>query len=457
MTTPAPEGLLAPELVTVGNVLGLNSFFSSSTFSDITIVGPDGRKIPCHQVVLAAGSKRLAAVLSSGNLSGEELPVRGVDAEGLEAVLKFLYSGECNLDYKTVIPVYDAAHRLNVPSLVQACEAFSGKALGIQTACTLLQAALQFNMHAYGDQCMEVVRSNYPSVMVTQDFLTMAQSTLTRVLADTALCASQPPATLFTGAWRWATSRPSRLKLLPELLQAVQGAEGLSADEVAAMCRVAAGETKQEDDEPAVPSFPAQVQQLVGQAMSEGANLEGAIVRLLASSLTQQLDAETPASASRDAAAAAAEATPADAGASVGLDASLPAGSVSLTGNGAAPELAAVQALQAGLPGSGSDGKGGLMPLGGLMSLGGSGSNTPLGDSFNPNQPLSLPLQPMSFPNMSLGGLFMGGDGSAPGSNGAGSSLSGLDPNSLSTAGLPPALADLLRQHQQQEALQAAL
>lgn len=42
-----------------------------------------------------------------------------MDAEGLEAVIKYLYSGEAKVDYKTVIAVYDAAHRLNVPSLVQ--------------------------------------------------------------------------------------------------------------------------------------------------------------------------------------------------------------------------------------------------------------------------------------------------------------------------------------------------
>lgn len=60
------QGLVLPELVTSSSVLGLGSFFAQPTFSDITIVGPDGRRIPCHQVVLAAGSKRLAAVLTSG-------------------------------------------------------------------------------------------------------------------------------------------------------------------------------------------------------------------------------------------------------------------------------------------------------------------------------------------------------------------------------------------------------
>ena len=61
---------------------------------------------------------------SSGNLQGEELPVRGVDALGLDAVLRFFYSGECTLDYNNVVPIHDAAHRLDVPNLVTACETF---------------------------------------------------------------------------------------------------------------------------------------------------------------------------------------------------------------------------------------------------------------------------------------------------------------------------------------------
>jgi len=50
--------------------------------------------------------------------------VRGVDALGLDAVLRYFYSGECSLNYSNVVAIHDAAHRLDVPNLVTACEAF---------------------------------------------------------------------------------------------------------------------------------------------------------------------------------------------------------------------------------------------------------------------------------------------------------------------------------------------
>ena len=71
------------------------------------------------------GAMQLEPVsLASGSLQGEELPVRGVDAIGLDAVLRFFYTGECLLRYTNVIPIYDCAHRLEVPNLVSACEGF---------------------------------------------------------------------------------------------------------------------------------------------------------------------------------------------------------------------------------------------------------------------------------------------------------------------------------------------
>ncbi len=54
-------------------VTGTNHFYNNPTFSDITLVCPDGRQLKCHQVILAASSKRLAAVLKQGAL-GVQLP-----------------------------------------------------------------------------------------------------------------------------------------------------------------------------------------------------------------------------------------------------------------------------------------------------------------------------------------------------------------------------------------------
>lgn len=41
---------------------------------------------------------------------------------------------------------------------MQACEAFCPKALGTDTACTLLQTTIQYNMYSFSEQCIDMVR-----------------------------------------------------------------------------------------------------------------------------------------------------------------------------------------------------------------------------------------------------------------------------------------------------------
>ncbi|KAG1660366.1 hypothetical protein FOA52_012659 [Chlamydomonas sp. UWO 241] len=157
--------------------------------------------------------------MRGGNLRGEELPVRGVDAVGLDTVLRFFYQGFCNLDYTNVIPVYDAAHRLDVPGLVAACELLSIEELIPQTACTLLQQAQQFLMNDYAERCLSVIRANFEDVTLRQtDFLTCSFQTLAHILTD-ATSNQADEASVFRAAWRWGIAQLSHMQYLPEILK----------------------------------------------------------------------------------------------------------------------------------------------------------------------------------------------------------------------------------------------
>lgn len=127
----------------------LRRYFNNPTFSDITVVAPDGLKLAVHQLVLSACSARFASMLEqgaqprlcahtacwlhccaqctqhvpppaqlrraqptlakghafpqlhhpslrrlAGGLAGEDLPVWGVGSEALEAILRFFYTGQ---------------------------------------------------------------------------------------------------------------------------------------------------------------------------------------------------------------------------------------------------------------------------------------------------------------------------------------------------------------------------
>lgn len=124
----------------------LARYFNRPTFSDLSIVSPDGRKIFCHQAVLCAASPRLAQTLEPGTLTGEELPVWGVDSDALHAVLRFFYTGEATLTFATAAPLCDAAQRLEVTSLAQHCQAFLADVLHPSTVVAIYRQAVTLRM-----------------------------------------------------------------------------------------------------------------------------------------------------------------------------------------------------------------------------------------------------------------------------------------------------------------------
>lgn len=51
-------------------------------------------------------------MFTAGQLSGKTLPVQGVGAEALKAIIKALYTGNCQVTLQTAGQLYDAAQKL---------------------------------------------------------------------------------------------------------------------------------------------------------------------------------------------------------------------------------------------------------------------------------------------------------------------------------------------------------
>jgi hypothetical protein len=85
--------------------------------------------------------------------------VWGVDSAGLEAVLNFFYSGECLLCYDNMVAVMDAAQRLDVKPLLDACNAFISTMMFPYTVTTILRQATDFKLQALVQNCLSYITS----------------------------------------------------------------------------------------------------------------------------------------------------------------------------------------------------------------------------------------------------------------------------------------------------------
>lgn len=86
-----------------------------------------------------------------GEFTGSELPVQGVDANALETIIAFFYSGECPITVATAIPLLDAAIKLDVPGLTAACEQFINQLLHPLTVVTFIEQSLAVKLDTVTD------------------------------------------------------------------------------------------------------------------------------------------------------------------------------------------------------------------------------------------------------------------------------------------------------------------
>ena len=94
------------------------SLLLSPDFSDVTLAGEDCVPVPCHRVVLCAGSTYFSRVLGGQREgAGSVVLLPGLRAGLLEGLLDFLYTGKARLDQGEVGEFLTLARSLGVGGL----------------------------------------------------------------------------------------------------------------------------------------------------------------------------------------------------------------------------------------------------------------------------------------------------------------------------------------------------
>ena len=93
----------------------LRNMKTDDTFTDVTLVCDDGRKIRAHKVVLGASSSVMKKMLTNTDTSSIDL--EGMAFEEINSILQFIYLGEATLFQERMQEFLDAAQKLKVKEL----------------------------------------------------------------------------------------------------------------------------------------------------------------------------------------------------------------------------------------------------------------------------------------------------------------------------------------------------
>ncbi|GAX84352.1 hypothetical protein CEUSTIGMA_g11774.t1 [Chlamydomonas eustigma] len=197
--------------------LGLEKYHINGHFSDVVVLTPNGKRIKCHQLVLASCSKKFAGALESGDFAGQELPVQGVDSEALETVIRFFYTGECPITVSTAVPLLDAAIKLEVAGLSSACEQFVNQLLHPLTAVTFLEQSLHLKLDGITEVMTGYICSRFEEVTTSHTFSKCDYKTFVKILLDSKH--RQPEPLLFKAASKWILADNGRVELAEEVFR----------------------------------------------------------------------------------------------------------------------------------------------------------------------------------------------------------------------------------------------
>ncbi|KAL6747288.1 hypothetical protein V8C86DRAFT_1345645 [Haematococcus lacustris] len=171
--------------------------------ADLILLLPDGRRIACHRRVLCAQSARLRALLEVSGPGAAipqqlEVPVQGVDSNAMQAVLGFFYTQQLVLSPGSVLAVLDCVVKLEVASVISACERFIQTVLSPSTCPVLLDQSLLFQQEHLTVQLLSWCSPRLPEVCITPEFLAITEQALCRILI-----AAHQAAAAGAVAWSW--------------------------------------------------------------------------------------------------------------------------------------------------------------------------------------------------------------------------------------------------------------
>jgi len=158
----------------------LSSLYCSESFSDVTIIVGEQR-FPAHRALLGARCKVFYAMLNAPMKEAitREIVLKDLEEEAVRQLLRFIYTGGIDSDYLAedagALSLMQAAHRFDVPALVDHCARVIGSRLQVDTVAEVLVASDAANLSVLRELCISFLVEHAVEVQSTESFKCLAE------------------------------------------------------------------------------------------------------------------------------------------------------------------------------------------------------------------------------------------------------------------------------------------
>ena len=178
------------------------ALWRSGTLCDVN-VRVEEQTFQLHKFVLAGASGYFRALLTSGMRdAGGDLQLSETTASCFEAVVQWLYCGECELSDESKLPLLlETASFLQIPELVTAASSELVSRISSDEVATIWDLGDRFSVDCLIGAAQGEALAEFEGFAASEGFLRLDADRLGKVLADDAL--SAPETVVFEAVVRW--------------------------------------------------------------------------------------------------------------------------------------------------------------------------------------------------------------------------------------------------------------
>eukprot|EP00058_Branchiostoma_floridae_P010302 XP_002595790.1 hypothetical protein BRAFLDRAFT_128086 [Branchiostoma floridae] len=182
----------------------------------------EGRRFPCHRLVLSAASPYFSAMFTSDMAESRQKTVvlQGLDAGMFEEILSYIYSGTLHVSLDKVQPLYQAADLLQLDYVTDTCSSYMAMNVecSVATCVNLYDFADVFSVDIVQKQCQQWIARHFTEVASREEFCSLSVNQLTEIISHDELDVKEET-TVWEAVVRWVQhSKEDRLHHLPSIL-----------------------------------------------------------------------------------------------------------------------------------------------------------------------------------------------------------------------------------------------
>ncbi|XP_065339606.1 kelch-like protein 18 [Cloeon dipterum] len=211
-----------PELFAQGFAL-MEDIRRQGKLCDVTLK-VDDQSFTAHRIVLASTIPYFNAMFTNDMVESKQrdITIQGIDAEALEALVNFSYSGRVTIDNNNVQSLMIGASFLQLHKVRDACASFLMGKLHPQNALGICNFADTLSCMALVQAAEKFIQHHFAEVSVTAEYLSLPIQSISDLISSDQLHVASEE-TVFEAVIRWVKKdQPNRTQHLPQLLSLVR-------------------------------------------------------------------------------------------------------------------------------------------------------------------------------------------------------------------------------------------